>query len=981
MKTKIKFAIIFLATIIVLTTTVFAIKEIDNGIMKVYPTLSGFEFDGMKGFDIQGYIDTESGKELISSSFGDYGYHTFLNVDGKHGPMDEPFDVEGEKVDVDDDGYGDLFPWEIKFLEMQYTEVEEDGDGWQNIDGIDLKVATNFINNGEQLQIIYTLKNTKSESARYSLGTVADVQIDEDDSATIDRLDDGSGVRLWTKDGRTEKPVQFVFYGKDVNGTTDIDNLYISGWEGGQYMANMFTSNNDVVQIKDRDSAFTFAWTDREIKAGETITHTVLMEVGEVNIPNTGLRLENGKKFYYTDVKFDGTVLDADLKDNIIVHYVIDGTEYELPVLSTTGTSKDFQIDLTSLNLEPGVEHIIKVWATDSTDCESNVEERTFSVTYLKNHELSVSKEEWTNEDVTFKITDEVNEAEFVSKYQYSINGGDWIDCEKDADIPVDLDGVIRIDSRIVGSKTNDYSDIITKFVKIDRTAPTTTGPTASATTSTVTVVPGQTDAHSGVDESKTMYSIKIGDTWTEWQEENTFTDLVHDTEYVVKTKTTDMSGNVSESEETIIKTELLVVGNLILKYNNNEGENYTENTWTNENIYVAVEEVQEGVTTSYVSTEDSAQKIESTNQETTVVEDGNTKITLSATDGTNVVVSDVEHVIKIDKVAPVINELSLDNEEWTVEGKVLTGKAIDILSGLAEYQFSKIENLTVDSEGWLAVTPVTVEEVTETVEITESGKYYFYVKDAAGNMTSVGIDTKIDDAGPVITFSRANGETEINVTDIGSGTDKTVYAWTEENEEPTEWLDYEKAVTYSGESKDAIYLWAKATDDVGNETVNSTVFTEIKMPIIETKDKFTNEYANFKLNSENTDEDITYQYRIDGEEWKNISEDSTYTISNINEGEIKIEARVLDNAGRYSEIATKNVEVIFIAPPTPDNNQTGENTVITNTTITNTSGDNTTSPGILPATGTGFFIILVISLVLIASIAGGKIILYRDVK
>lgn len=976
MKSKIKFAMIFLAIVIAVTTTVFAITEVDNGIMKVYPTSGGLEFDGIKGFDIQGYV---SETELISSTFGNDGYHTFLNVNGKNGTMDEVIEID-DGYDSDGDGRIDGYVWKDSLLAMHYTEVE--GEGWQDYDGIKLKVSTEFVNNGEQLQIVYTLKNTTNEKATYSLATTSDVEIDDDDSATIDRLEDGSGVRLWTKDGRTEKPVQFVFYGKGVNGTTDIDHLYIDRWDYAKYMTNMFTSNDDVVQIKDRDSAFTFSWVNREINAGETKTHTVLMEVGEVNIPSTGIELENGAKFYYTDVKFDGTVLDADLKDNVVVHYIINGVEYELPVISTTGTNAPFTIDLTSLNLEPGVDHVIKVWATDSTECESNVEERTFSVTYLKNPELNVSNEEWTNEDVTFKITDTVNVPEFVSKYQYRLNNSEWIECEKDTDIPVMGDGVVKVDVRIVGSKANDYSDIITKLVRIDKTPPTTTAPTATSTTCTVTVKSEQTDAYSGVDETKTVYSIKIGDTWTEWQEEATFPELVHDTEYLVKTKTTDKSGNVIESEETVIKTALLGLGNLILKYNNNEGEDYTENTWTNENIYVAIEELQEGVTTSYVSKEGSAQTIEATNQETTVVTDGSTILTLSATDGTNVVVSDVEHIIKIDKVNPVINELILDNEEWSSDGKELTGKAIDELSGIAEYQFSKLENLTVDSEGWLAVTPVTTEEVTKSIEVTESGKYYFYVKDAAGNMTSVGIDTKIDDAGPVITFSRANGETAINVTDIGSGVKETVYAWTEENEEPTEWLTYEEAVKYTGESKEAIYLWAKATDDAGNETVNSTVFTEIKMPVIESKDKFTNEYANFKLNSENEDEDITYQYRIDKEEWKNISEDSTYTISNINEGEIEIEARVLDNAGRYSEVASKVVEVIFIAPPEPEENTTTNTTTNPgNTTVTNSSKDNTTSPSILPATGKGFFVILVISLIIIASIAGRKVFLYRDIK
>lgn len=964
---KRKLTALILAAVILLTvftTTAVAITEVDNGNMKIYLTEGGMEFDDLKGFDIQGYIEdssSETGKTLISSTFSNDGYHTFLNVNGVHGEMN------GVITRADDDEL------ETKLSAMQYTAYDSSNE-WQNIDGIDLKVNTQFINDGEQLQIIYTLKNTTSTAATYSLATTSDVQISGDDSATIERIEDqGKDVRLWTKNERyTKKPVQFVFYGSGIEGTTAIDNLWIGHWDN-EYMENMFNSNPEELKVEEEDSAFTYSWVNRTINPGETKTHKVLMEVGEINIPNTSITIEDNAKYYYTDVKINGTVLDKDLKDNITIHYIVnDGTEQTLPVISTTGANQDFTIDLTSLNLAAGTDHTIKVWATDSTDCDSNVVEGTFKVTYLKNPELSVSEEEWTKNDVTLRITDEVNVQQYVSKYQYRINNGEWVDCQKDTDISIQENGITQVDARIVGTENNDYSDIITKSAKIDRVAPTNTIPTATKTTCTITVTATQTDEHSGIDETKTMYAIKTGDTWSEWQESNLFTGLTHNTEHIVKTKSTDIAGNSAESQELTVKTDELLLGNLILKLNSNQGENYTENTWTNQSIYAAIQEQTAGATTTYQSKDGSAQTINATNQETIVTADGTTILLVTVTDGTNTITSDVEHILKIDKINPVINQLSLNNNEWTSTGKTITGKAIDGLSGIVAYQFATQDNITSSSEGWEAIENV-VTETTQTAEVNTDGKVYFYVKDAAGNISSVNIDTKIDKIGPVITFERENKQTAINVTDTGAGVKTTQYAWTTENTEPSEseWKSYTEPVTFDGTSKEIIYLWAKATDNTDNPTVSSTKFNPIKKPTIVAEDTFTNEYAKFKVNSDNEDE-VIYEFKINDGEWGAITKDMIYTISNVEEGQITISARVVDNAGRTSETATKTVNVVRVETPNNSNdNQQQEETP-----------DDTIAGGLLPDTGIGK-IILVLAIILIIRICVGykNIRKYKDIK
>lgn len=537
MKLKIITAIAFL-TIMIIPISSQAITQMDNGKIKVTPvTKQNFEGLWLRGFDITGQITSETGtKEQISSTHNDLGYHVFLNVNGKHGEMSGKSSINKEQM-----------------KDMHYTQVTN--DAVQNIDGIDLVVKTKFINNGEQLQINYTLKNTGNSLATFSLGTSADVEIDGDDKAQLEKINNGEIVRLSTKNGNTKKEVQFVFYGKNTNGVTNIDNLWIGGWSD-YYLKHIFDTNPNVNKIENQDSAFSFSWVNRKIKAGETQNYSVIIEVGNNNIPQISINQENNAKLYHSNLVINGEIQDKDLKDTVTVHYTIDGKDYTLQPILMAGTSKKFSIDLTKLNLTTGTPHTIKIWATDSTNYKSNVEERIFTITYLKNPKLILTEENWTHNDVQFKITDKENIEQYVKKYQYRINNGEWIDIQKDTLKEISENGNNKIEARIVGNEQNDYSDIITKYVKIDKINPTTDAPTVTKTTDTIIINLEQKDEQSGIDNQKTLYAIKEGKKWSEWQTSNTFTGLKENTTYTVKTKATDNAKNVAESKELVVKTE-----------------------------------------------------------------------------------------------------------------------------------------------------------------------------------------------------------------------------------------------------------------------------------------------------------------------------------------------------------------------------------------------------------------------------------------
>ena len=540
MKLK-KIMILIFILIILIPISTYAVTEKDNGKIKISPVIKqNFEGSWIKGLDIKGYTAKE--KELISSTHNNLGYHVFFNVNGKYGEMNGKYTLGKEKM-----------------KDMHYKEVQN--DAVQNIEGIELLVSTQYLNDGRQVQIIYTLKNTTKDTATISLGTSADIEIDGDDKATIEKLNNGETLKLYTEKGETKKKVQFILYGKNTGEVTNIDNLWIGNWSD-YYLSHIFDNNPNVKKIENKDSALTFSWVNKEIKAGETKKYSVVMEIGEQNVPSVEIQLENNAKLYYTNAIIKGVVEDKDLKDIVSIHYSVDNKEYTLPPISTKGQAREFSLDLTKLNLSAEQSHTLKIWAEDSTNSKSKIEERNFMITYLKNPKIILSEKDWTKNNVTFQIIDTENENQYVEKYQYKINNKEWIDCKTDTNIIIKENGINQIDTRIVGTKAGDFSNTITEYAKIDKVKPTNSTPTVEKTNNTITISCTQIDKESGIDNTKNLYAIKQKNKWSDWQTSNTFTNLKPNTKYWVKTKSTDKAGNIAESQELVVKTEQIKVEN-----------------------------------------------------------------------------------------------------------------------------------------------------------------------------------------------------------------------------------------------------------------------------------------------------------------------------------------------------------------------------------------------------------------------------------
>ncbi len=538
---KISIFLIAVLMLLLIATPAFAVTAADNGKLKVYTTSGGLEASWLKGFDIKGHVQKagSNADTLISSTYSDDGYHVFLNVNGANGVM------AGELSTTD---------LQQKLENMHYKQV----DGTQVINGIQLGVTTSFINGGKHIKIVYNLKNTTATAAKISLATAADVEIDGDDHATITRLDNGNGVLLYTDDGScSDKPVQFAFYGKGVSGTTAIDSLWIGSW-GNSYFTNMFNNNPTVSKVENRDSAFAFAWLNRDIAAGATQTYSVLMEVGDVNIPTLELTTPNNSKLYYDEAIIEGIVRDGDLIDTATIHYKVDnGTEQTLPAIAMNGTAKNFSIDLTSLNLTVGSTHTIKVWATDRLNTKSNEEEISFTIKEVRPPVLNVASTNWLKADAKFNITDTVNSAARVQKYEYKLDNGAWQTATLATDyVARTTTGTTTISARAVGI-SGEVSDVVTKVIKLDTTAPTVTIG-ANAENATITAV----DTNSGVGSIQYLWSNSntapaASATWSNYTDPVSYTGNLTGTIYLWA-KATDVAGNVTISFKEFIRTPVI---------------------------------------------------------------------------------------------------------------------------------------------------------------------------------------------------------------------------------------------------------------------------------------------------------------------------------------------------------------------------------------------------------------------------------------
>ena len=366
--------------------------------------------------------------------------------------------------------------------------------------------------------------------------------------------------------------------------------------------------------------------------------------------------------------------------------------------------------------------------------------------------------------------------------------------------------------------KVGNVSAEATTIVKIDKTAPTNTAPTATVTAQSITVTCKQTDSLSGIKSGTTQYALKTGDTWSAWQTSNTFTKLKQSTSYVVKTKVTDNAGNSAESSETTVYTSKLAAGTLTLKHTDASGATYTSNTWTKDNVYVTLNNGSAGKTT-YASVSGSAQTVAAgTTGATTIEAAGTTTLKVTTTDGTNT--STNSYIIKIDKTAPTVGTLTM---------KLGSSTGTTYTSGNWTNQNVWVhKNDGSDSQSGHKSTTYTISAASLTNQtadntLTKEGKYTAVVTttDNVSNSSTKNYNINIDKTAPTTVAPTASQTTNsITVTnkqtDALSGVSSTQYAIYNGNS----WSSWQSSNVFSGLTTNKTYkVKTKTTDKAGNSS------------------------------------------------------------------------------------------------------------------------------------------------------------------
>ena len=293
-------------------------------------------------FDIIGYFDSN----WRSTTYGNAGYKTYLKV-------------------------GDT-------VEQMQTKVSADGGDTQF--GLNVAIDFDFLNQGQTLQIKYTVNNTTEDAIAFSLGSGADVKIGADDDALITPFADDSGYKMVSgaSDDQSAQGdyAQFNFFGKGYAGVTNVTDFWYGAWSSNDATNGCYWTNNESVaafygveqsESLNDDSAASWHWDD-SIGVGETKTYSVLIGIGGAGSENAaqggGLTEPTGS----VTIELSENLTNSDqlvvkLGENTLIEntdYTVDLTDPDKPVITFT--------EVAGLNVSSGDLIVTVTFANQGTE-------------------------------------------------------------------------------------------------------------------------------------------------------------------------------------------------------------------------------------------------------------------------------------------------------------------------------------------------------------------------------------------------------------------------------------------------------------------------------------------------------------------------------------------------------------------------------------------------------------------------------------
>lgn len=413
----------------------------------------------------------------------------------------------------------------------------------------------------------------------------------------------------------------------------------------------------------------------------------------------------------------------------------------------------------------------------------------------------------WTKGAVTVTIQTKIE----GYTLQYSKDGAKWQDYTKE--IEMTQNG--KVYARLRDNLGNAGGKIAGNISNIDKVAPTvalspnggdcyTMPSLGNAKINTIiTAVDSEKTEINGCSDLKTLeYAWSESkdiepEVWTEFVNGSKVekTDIQAPGTWYLWTKVVDRAGNRAESIKVsnpfIVKSNEDPANSITLKPN--------KTGWTNGNVTVTASFGKNLVKNKTLICSGTAGTDFVVNGlESVVVKTNGKTVTAVARDIAGNTVGKELTINNIDKALPAVSDLTANPAPCANRNVTITANAVDNQSGIVAYQFSKTNNLTASSNGWISITSTTT-KITQTKEVAETGIYYFYAKDAVGNVSKKQIAIIIDKTSPEVTApsSAVAGSTiKCEVSDTGSGV--KYYACSTNSNTPTKWIETSKPI-YNG--------------------------------------------------------------------------------------------------------------------------------------------------------------------------------------
>ena len=293
-----------------------------------------------------------SADEWVTCSFGDRGFHVFLNSNDENWPLEGRCEYYDDKQDSE---------FDAKLNEFAYNFADENET--QRICGLDLNVT--ITQQGNYAKYTYKVHNPSNTNKTFSLATAGDVEVSDDDTADLVVINNGQGVKMINPDDN----IMFILTAASA---TPASNVYVGRWSGGDYLTHLFDDSENDAVFNSGDSAFCMSWTNKTIKPNETLIFTSLLELNESTAPTIALNEIN------EEAKLCGKVNDANIGTVDVIYSIDNGEEQRIENLTPNGTESPFEIDLSTL--ECGSTHTIKAKAVDDNNLESEIATATVTI-------------------------------------------------------------------------------------------------------------------------------------------------------------------------------------------------------------------------------------------------------------------------------------------------------------------------------------------------------------------------------------------------------------------------------------------------------------------------------------------------------------------------------------------------------------------------------------------------------------------------